>query len=78
LHYRHVSKLSYGGKPRKLKTGSAEVSALKKIKTENIPFTAGKSFMTSAVNRRRCQFLGLGPLFLQELTQSENIRCEMK
>jgi len=29
------------------------------------------------LNHRRCQFLGLRPLFLQELTQSVSVRCDM-
>lgn len=31
MHYTHISKLSYGGKLGKLKTGCAEVNTLKKI-----------------------------------------------
>jgi len=44
LHYRHVAKLSYGQKLRELKTGSAEVSTLKKIKNRKHTIYRSKIF----------------------------------
>jgi hypothetical protein len=44
LHYIHASKLSYGRKPRKLKTGSAEVSTLKEIKNRKHTIYRSKIF----------------------------------